>query len=248
VNQYHVVLEVAPEFQRGPDSLKDIYVHSSTGADVPLSAFTTLERTSTPLTVSHKGNFPAVTISFNLAPGNSLGKAVKSYQQAEQEIGMTASIHSSFQGTAAAFQSSLSNEVWLILAALVTAVHRARRVVRKLIHPITILSTLLPPEWSAAGAADLPDGPRVVGLIGIVLLIGIVKKNAINDDRLRARRRTHEGKSPEESIYQACLLRFRPIMMTTMAALFAGLPLALGRGTGSELRHPLASPSSADYW
>ncbi len=240
LNQYHVVLEVAPEFQRGPDSLKDIYVHSSTGADVPLSAFTTLERTSTPLTVSHQGQFPAATISFNLAPGESLGKAVKAIQQAEQEIGMPASIHSSFQGTAAAFQSSLSNEVWLILAALVTVYIVLGVLYESYIHPITILSTLPSAGVGALLALlifrmDL----GVVGLIGIVLLIGIVKKNAIMmiDFALDAER--NEGKSPEESIYQACLLRFRPIMMTTMAALFAGLPLALGRGTGSELRHPL---------
>src|SRR5437868_813372 len=240
LNQYHVVLEVAPGFQRGPDSLKDIYVHSSTGADVPLSAFTTLTRTSTPLTVNHQGQFPAATISFNLAPGESLGKAVQAIQQAEQEIGMPTSVHSSFQGTAAAFQSSLSNEVWLILAALVTVYIVLGVLYESYIHPVTILSTLPSAGVGALLALiifrmDL----GVVGLIGIVLLIGIVKKNAIMmiDFALDAER--NEGKSPEESIYQACLLRFRPIMMTTMAALFAGIPLALGRGTGSELRHPL---------
>jgi multidrug efflux pump len=240
LNQYHVVLEVAPGFQRGPDSLKDIYVHSSNGTDVPLSAFTTLTRTSTPLTVNHQGQFPATTISFNLAPGESLGKAVDAIQQAEQEIGMPSSIHSSFQGTAAAFQSSLSNEVWLILAALVTVYIVLGVLYESYIHPITILSTLPSAGVGALLALimfrmDL----GVVGLIGIVLLIGIVKKNAIMmiDFALDAER--NQGKSPEESIYQACLLRFRPIMMTTMAALFAGIPLALGRGTGSELRHPL---------
>jgi multidrug efflux pump len=240
LNQYHVVLEVAPGFQRGPDSLKDIYVHSSNGTDVPLSAFTTLTRTSTPLTVNHQGQFPATTISFNLASGESLGKAVQAIQQAEQEIGMPTSIHSSFQGTAAAFQSSLSNEVWLILAALVTVYIVLGVLYESYIHPVTILSTLPSAGVGALLALiifrmDL----GVVGLIGIVLLIGIVKKNAIMmiDFALDAER--NEGKSPEESIYQACLLRFRPIMMTTMAALFAGIPLALGRGTGSELRHPL---------
>jgi multidrug efflux pump len=240
LNQYHVVLEVAPGFQRGPDSLKDIYVHSSNGTDVPLSAFTTLTRTSTPLTVNHQGQFPATTISFNLAPGESLGKAVQAIQQAEQEIGMPTSVHSSFQGTAAAFQSSLSNEVWLILAALVTVYIVLGVLYESYIHPVTILSTLPSAGVGALLALiifrmDL----GVVGLIGIVLLIGIVKKNAIMmiDFALDAER--NEGKSPEESIYQACLLRFRPIMMTTMAALFAGIPLALGRGTGSELRHPL---------
>jgi multidrug efflux pump len=240
LNQYHVVLEVAPGFQRGPDSLKNIYVHSSTGADVPLSAFTTLTRTTTPLTVNHQGQFPAATISFNLAAGESLGKAVAAIQQAEQEIGMPSSIHSSFQGTAAAFQSSLSNEVWLILAALITVYIVLGVLYESYIHPVTILSTLPSAGVGALLALiifrmDL----GVVGLIGIVLLIGIVKKNAIMmiDFALDAER--NQGKSPEESIYQACLLRFRPIMMTTMAALFAGIPLALGRGTGSELRHPL---------
>jgi len=240
LNQYHVVLEVAPGFQRGPDSLKDIYVHSSNGTDVPLSAFTTLTRTSTPLTVNHQGQFPATTISFNLAPGESLGKAVQAIKQAEQEIGMPTSVHSSFQGTAAAFQSSLSNEVWLILAALVTVYIVLGVLYESYIHPVTILSTLPSAGVGALLALiifrmDL----GVVGLIGIVLLIGIVKKNAIMmiDFALDAER--NEGKSSEESIYQACLLRFRPIMMTTMAALFAGIPLALGRGTGSELRHPL---------
>ncbi|MFL6301709.1 MAG: multidrug efflux RND transporter permease subunit [Terriglobales bacterium] len=240
LNQYHVVLEVGPNFQRGPDSLKDIYVHSSNGTDVPLSAFTTLTRTSTPLAVNHQGQFPAATISFNLAPGESLGKAVQAIQQAEQEIGMPTSIHSSFQGTAAAFQSSLSNEVWLILAALVTVYIVLGVLYESYIHPVTILSTLPSAGVGALLALiifrmDL----GVVGLIGIVLLIGIVKKNAIMmiDFALDAER--NQGKSPEESIYQACLLRFRPIMMTTMAALFAGIPLALGRGTGSELRHPL---------
>jgi multidrug efflux pump len=240
LNQYHVVLEVAPEFQKGPDSLKDIYVRSSNGTDVPLSAFTRLDRASTPLTISHQGQFPAATLSFNLAPGESLGNAVQAIQQAEQEIGMPASIHSSFQGTAAAFQSSLKNEVWLILAALVTVYIVLGVLYESYIHPLTILSTL-PSAGVGALLALLLFGMDlgVVALIGIVLLIGIVKKNAIMmiDFALEAERK--EGKSPEESIYQACLLRFRPIMMTTMAALFGGLPLALGRGTGSELRHPL---------
>jgi multidrug efflux pump len=240
LNQYHVVMELEPNFQATPDSLKDIYVRSANGTDVPLSAFTTMQVRNTPLTVSHQGQFPATTLSFNLAPGASLGNAVQAIQQAESQIGMPTSIHSSFQGTAAAFQSSLSNEVWLILAALVTVYIVLGVLYESYIHPVTILSTL-PSAGVGALVALLLFGMDlgVVALIGIVLLIGIVKKNAIMmiDFALDAERK--EGKTPEESIYQACLLRFRPIMMTTMAALFAGLPLALGRGTGSELRHPL---------
>jgi multidrug efflux pump len=240
LNQYHVILEVAPDFQRNPDSLKDVYVRSSNGTSVPLSAFTNVEVTNTPLTVSHLGQFPATTISFNLAPGESLGNAVKAIQGIEQQIGMPASIHSSFQGTAAAFQSSLSNELFLILAALVTVYIVLGVLYESYIHPITILSTLPSAGVGALLALMLfRMDLGVVGLIGIVLLIGIVKKNAIMiiDFALDAER--NQGQSPEESIYQASLLRFRPIMMTTMAALFGGLPLALGRGTGSELRHPL---------
>jgi multidrug efflux pump len=240
LNQYHVVLEVQPEFQRGPDSLNNIYVHSPTGGSVPLSAIAHFERADTPLTISHQGQFPAITVSFNLAPNASLGNAMKAIQTAEQQIGMPTSIHSSFQGTAAAFQSSLGNEVWLILAALVTVYIVLGVLYESYIHPLTILSTL-PSAGVGALLALMIFGMDlgVVGLIGIVLLIGIVKKNAIMmiDFALEAERK--EGKGPEESIYQASLLRFRPIMMTTMAALFGGLPLALGRGTGSELRHPL---------
>jgi multidrug efflux pump len=186
------------------------------------------------------GQFPATTISFNLAPGESLGNAVKSIQNAEQEIGMPTSIHSSFQGSAAAFQSSLKNEAFLILAALVTVYIVLGVLYESYIHPITILSTLPSAGVGALLALLLFHMDLgVVALIGIVLLIGIVKKNAIMiiDFALEAER--IEGKSPEESIYQASLLRFRPIMMTTMAAIFGGLPLALGQGTGSELRHPL---------
>jgi multidrug efflux pump len=240
LNQYHVVMELEPNFQTTPDSLKDIYVRSANGTDVPLSAFTTLQIRNTPLTVNHQGQFPAITLSFNLAPGASLGNAVQAIQQAETQIGMPSSIHSSFQGTAAAFQSSLGNEPWLILAALVTVYIVLGVLYESYIHPVTILSTL-PSAGVGALLALLLFGMDlgVVALIGIVLLIGIVKKNAIMmiDFALDAERK--QGKTPEESIYQACLLRFRPIMMTTMAALFAGLPLALGRGTGSELRHPL---------
>jgi multidrug efflux pump len=239
-NQYHVVLEVDPRFQQTPDDLKNIYLRGSGGADIPLSSFTHVERKPAPLSINHQGQFAAATISFNLAPGTSLGKAVQAIQQVEQQIGMPASIHTSFQGTAAAFQNSLRNEPLLILAAVITVYIVLGVLYESYIHPITILSTLPSAGVGALLALlifhmDL----GVVGLIGIVLLIGIVKKNAIMmiDFALEAERK--QGMQPYEAIYQACLLRFRPIMMTTMAALFGGLPLALGRGTGSELRHPL---------
>ncbi len=240
LNQYHVVLEVDPRFQQNPDALKDIYVRSSTGASVPLSAFTRVERTKTPLAVTHQGQFPAATLSFNLAPGVSLGHAVNAIQQAEKEIGLPVSIHSSFQGTAAAFQNSLSSEPLLILAAIITVYIVLGVLYESYIHPITILSTLPSAGVGALLALLLFRMDfGVVALIGMVLLIGIVKKNAIMmiDFALDAERK--QGMPPEEAIFQACLLRFRPIMMTTFAALFGGLPLALGRGTGSELRHPL---------
>jgi multidrug efflux pump len=240
LNQYHVVLEVEPRFQQNPDALKDIYVRSSTGSDVPLSAFTRVERLNAPLAVTHQGQFPAATLSFNLAPGESLGRAVKAIQSAEQEIGLPASIHASFQGTAAAFQASLTNEPLLILAAILVVYIVLGVLYESYIHPVTILSTLPSAGVGALLALLLfRIDLGVVALIGMVLLIGIVKKNAIMmiDFALEAERK--QGMPPEDAIYQACLLRFRPIMMTTMAALFGGLPLALGRGTGSELRHPL---------
>ncbi len=240
LNQYHVVLEVDPKFQITPDNLKDIYVRTSTGGSVPLTAFTHVENVNAPLTITHQGQFPATTISFNITPKLSLGHAVQAIQQAEKEIGVPPSIHTSFQGTAAAFQSSLKNEPLLILAAVITVYIVLGVLYESYIHPITILSTL-PSAGVGALLALLLFGLDlgVVGLIGMVLLIGIVKKNAIMmiDFALEAERK--EGMPPEDAIYQACLLRFRPIMMTTMAALFGGLPLALGRGTGSELRHPL---------
>ena len=239
-NQYHVVLEVGSQFRQNTDSLNNIYVKSNTGAQVPLSAFTHFEPSRATLAINHEGQFPAVTLSFNLAPGVSLGDATKVIDQAEKEIGLPASIHTSFQGTAAAFRNSLSSEPWLILAAIVTVYIVLGVLYESYIHPITILSTL-PSAGVGAILALLITGNDlgVVSLIGIILLIGIVKKNAIMmiDFALEAER--EEKKAPEEAIYQACLLRFRPIMMTTMAALLGGLPLALGRGTGSELRHPL---------
>ncbi|HEX6504876.1 MAG TPA: multidrug efflux RND transporter permease subunit [Terriglobales bacterium] len=240
LNQYHVVLEVNPQFQQNPDSLKNIYVKSSNGTQVPLSSFTHFEPKSTTLAINHQGQFPAVTLSFNLAPGVSLGDATKVIDQAEKEISLPGSIHTSFQGTAAAFRNSLSTEPWLILAAIITVYIVLGVLYESYIHPITILSTL-PSAGVGAILALLITGNDlgVVALIGIILLIGIVKKNAIMmiDFALEAERVEH--KEPEEAIYQASLLRFRPIMMTTMAALLGGLPLALGRGTGSELRHPL---------
>jgi multidrug efflux pump len=240
LNQYHVILEVDPQFQQNPGSFKDLYVKSNTGVQVPLSSFTQAQSSNAALAVNHQGQFPVVTLSFNLAPGKSLGDATKAIAAAETEINIPASVHTSFQGTAAAFQNSLSTEPWLIVAAIVTVYIVLGVLYESYIHPITILSTL-PSAGVGAILALLITGNDlgVVSLIGIILLIGIVKKNAIMmiDFALEAERVEH--KPPEEAIFQACLLRFRPIMMTTMAALLGGLPLALGRGTGSELRHPL---------
>ena len=240
LNQYHVVLEVAPEFRQNPDSLKSLYVKSTTGQLVPLSSFTHLDATTASLTLNHQGQFPVTTLSFNLAPGASLGDAVKAINDAKQAIGMPAGIQASFQGTAAVFQNSLANESWLLLAAVVTVYIVLGVLYESYIHPLTILSTLPSAGVGAILALQLFHlDLGVIALIGIILLIGIVKKNAIMmiDFALEAER--HDHLPPEQAIYQACLLRFRPIMMTTMAALFGGLPLAMGQGTGSELRHPL---------
>ena len=293
LNQYHIVLETLPEYQKNPTKLQDIYVRSAlapsalttssgtgtvtattasgnsassaspspsaapntatssgsanpsavasvNGGGIPLSAITRFEMKSSPLSVNHQGQFPVVTISFNLAPGASLGEATKAIDKAQKEIGMPLSVQSAFQGTAASFQASLSNEPILILAALITVYIVLGVLYESYIHPITILSTL-PSAGVGAILALLICGQElsVVALIGIILLIGIVKKNGIMmiDFALEAERK--EGKRPEDAIYEACLLRFRPIMMTTMAALLGGLPLALGTGIGSELRKPL---------
>ncbi len=240
LNQYHVVLEVDPQFQQNPDSLKNIYVKSSNGTQVPLSAFTHLEQRNTALAVNHQGQFPVVTLSFNLAPNASLGNAVDAINKAASEINLPISVHPSFQGTAQAFENSLANEPLLILAAVITVYIVLGVLYESYIHPITILSTL-PSAGVGAMLALWVCGKdfSVIALIGIILLIGIVQKNAIMmiDFALDAERK--EGKPPHEAIYQACLLRFRPIMMTTMAALLGGIPLALGSGTGSELRRPL---------
>jgi multidrug efflux pump len=239
-NQYHVVLEVAPKFQKNPDSLNNIYVKSSNGTQVPLSTFTHFEEKQASLAISHQGQFPAVTISFNLAPGKSIGDAVTAVNKAKEELNMPPSVNAEFQGSARAFEASLANEPLLILAALIVVYIVLGVLYESYIHPITILSTLPSAGVGAILAlllfhVDL----SVIALIGIILLIGIVKKNAIMmiDFALEAER--EQGMSPQEAIYQACLLRFRPIMMTTMAALLGGLPLALGTGTGSELRRPL---------
>jgi len=240
LNQYHVILEVNPQFQQNPDQLKNIYVHSSTGQQVPLSAFTHFEPGATSLVVNHQGQFPVVTLSFNLAPGASLGDAVNAINKVKEEIGLPASIQATFQGTAAAFLNSLANEPILILAAIITVYIVLGVLYESYIHPITIISTLPSAGVGAILALLLCRTEfSVIALIGIILLIGIVKKNAIMmiDFALEAERK--EGKSPLEAIYEACLLRFRPIMMTTMAALLGGLPLALGSGVGSELRRPL---------
>jgi multidrug efflux pump len=240
LNQYHVVLEVAPGYQDNPEALKSIYVKSPSGAQVPLGAFTRFESTTTPLAVNHQGQFPSVTLSFNLAPGASLGAAIKAIQGAERRIAMPPSVRASFQGTAQAFQAALANEPILILAALVTVYIVLGILYESYIHPVTILSTLPSAGVGAILALLLCRiDLSLIALIGIILLIGIVKKNAIMmiDFALEAER--EEGKRPEEAIYQACLLRFRPIMMTTMAALLGGVPLALGTGTGAELRRPL---------
>jgi multidrug efflux pump len=240
LNQYHVVMEVQPDFQQNPDALKNIYVHSSNGQQVPLSAFTRFEPSATALAINHQGQFPVVTVSFNLAPGSSLGDATKVIEQARADINMPQSILATFQGTAAAFLRSLANEPLLILAALVTVYIVLGVLYESYIHPITILSTLPSAGVGAILALLLCRTEfSIIALIGIILLIGIVKKNAIMmiDFALEAER--NKGKPPLEAIYEACLLRFRPIMMTTMAALLGGLPLALGQGVGSELRRPL---------
>jgi multidrug efflux pump len=240
LNQYHVVLEVGPSFQRNPEVLKDIYVRSANGAAVPLSTVTRVVPTTATLAVNRQGQFPAVTLSFNLAPGVPLGDAVSAIAAAQRDIGMPASIRTSFQGTAQAFQASLTNQPLLVLAALVTVYIVLGVLYESYIHPLTILSTLPSAGVGAILALLLCRTEfNVIALIGIILLIGIVKKNAIMmiDFALDAERK--QGKTAEAAIYEACLLRFRPIMMTTMAALLGGLPLALGTGTGAELRRPL---------
>jgi multidrug efflux pump len=240
LNQYRVVLEVKPSFRQDPSALRNIYITPANGQPVALSTVSQWKETTAPLAINHQGQFPAVTLSFNLAPGIALGDAVKQIDRAREEIGLPPSIRTAYQGTAQAFQASLANEPLLILAALITVYLVLGVLYESYIHPITILSTL-PSAGVGAILALLifREDLGVIALIGIILLIGIVKKNAIMmvDFALDAERTG--GKAPFEAIYQACLLRFRPIMMTTMAALFGAVPLALGTGTGSELRRPL---------
>ncbi len=240
LNQYRVVLEAMPQYQLTPASLNKIYVKSTTGQMVPLSAIAKIKLSTAPLTIVHQGQFPAVTLSFNLRPGASLGKAVEAIKQAELDIQLPNTVEATFSGSAAEFQSSLKSEPFLILAAILVIYIVLGVLYESYIHPITILSSL-PSAGVGALLALMICGEdlSLVSLIGIILLIGIVKKNAIMmiDFALDAER--NEGLPPEKSIYQACLLRFRPIMMTTMAALLGALPLALQRGTGSELRRPL---------
>jgi multidrug efflux pump len=240
LNQYRVVMEVNPDLKDDPAELKNIYVRSATGGEVPLNAFTHFTESTTALAVNHQGQFQVVTASFNLAPGKSLGDAVAAVNKAKEELGMPASIAASFQGTAAAFQSSLANEPVLILAALMTVYIVLGVLYESYIHPLTILSTLPSAGVGALLALMMFHTDfSVIALIGIVLLIGIVEKNAIMMIDFALEKERKEGMAPREAIYQACLLRFRPIVMTTLAAMLGGLPLALGTGTGAELRKPL---------
>jgi multidrug efflux pump len=240
LNQYRVVLESQPGFQRRPDDLASVYLHPPGGGVVPLSAFTRVETASAPLAVNHQGQFPSVTVSFNLAPRASLGEAVGAIEKAKADLGLPESIQAGFQGTAAAFRASLSNTPLLILAAIVTVYILLGVLYESYIHPLTILSTL--PSAGVGALLSLMlcrTDFSVIALIGIILLIGIVEKNAIMmiDFALDAERK--DGRPPRDAIYQAALLRFRPILMTTMAALLGAVPLALGSGIGSELRRPL---------
>jgi multidrug efflux pump len=239
-NQYRVILEASPASQATLDSLNTLYLPSSGGGQVPLNAVAHVRQQAAPLLINHLGQFPATTVSFNLAPGASLGAAVDAIQKAESEIGMPSGVQTSFQGAALAFQKNLSNELLLILAAVVTMYIVLGVLYESFIHPVTILSTLPSAGIGALLALILVGSDlTIIAIIGIILLIGIVKKNAILmiDFALDAER--NEGLAPRDAIFQACLLRFRPIMMTTVAALFGALPLMLGNGTGSELRHPL---------
>ena len=241
LNQYHVVMEAAPEYSgRTRRSCATVYVRSPKGLEVPLSAFTRYAPATAPLAVNHQGLFPAVTISFNLAPGTALGDAVDAIQDASDKVGFPPTIHTTFAGTAQAYQESLRNEPWLIAAALVAVYIVLGILYESYIHPLTIISTLPSAGVGALLALmifhmDL----SIIAIIGIILLIGLVKKNAIMmiDFALAAER--NEGKNSRDAIYEACLLRFRPIMMTTMAALFGAMPLAFGSGVGFELRRPL---------
>ncbi|HTZ76024.1 MAG TPA: multidrug efflux RND transporter permease subunit [Candidatus Aquilonibacter sp.] len=240
LNQYYVVMEVAPEFWQSPAGLDDVYLNPQQGAEVPLSAVARFQATTAPLAVNHQGQFPSVTVSFNLAPGVALGEAATLVTQLQRQLGMPSTIHGMFSGTLEAFQQSLSTEPFLIVTALMAVYIVLGMLYESLIHPITILSTLPSAGVGAVLAlfafrTDL----SIVAIIGMLLLIGIVKKNAILMIDFAISVERHEGVNPRDAIFEACMLRFRPIMMTTMAALFGALPLALGTGAGSELRRPL---------
>ena len=240
LNQYHVVMEVAPRFWQRPDTLRQLYVRAPNGNPVPLSAFGSYAETSTPLAVNHQSQFPSVTLSFNLAPGVSLGDAVNAIETATRQLGLPASIQGSFQGTAQAFQASIANEPMLIVSALLAVYIVLGILYGSYVHPLTILSTL-PSAGIGAILALLVTRTdlTVMALIGVVLLIGIVKKNAIMMIDVALESERSGRRNAVDAIHHACLLRFRPIMMTTLAALFGALPLALGTGMGSELRRPL---------
>jgi multidrug efflux pump subunit AcrB len=240
INQFHVVLEASPELLSDQSDLNKIYVKSSAGSMIPLSAFSHLENINAPLSVNHQGQFPVVTFSFNLMPGVSLGEAEKVIERAREELRMPPSIKGSFVGNALLFRESNSSQPLLILAAILSVYLVLGMLYESLIHPLTILSTIPTAGLGALLALMMVNMElSIVALIGIILLIGIVKKNAIMmvDFALEAQR--ERGMSPREAIYEACLVRFRPIMMTSAAALFGALPLALGMGVGSELRQPL---------
>jgi len=235
-----VILEVKPEYQKGPGALSSVFVRPQAGAQVPFSAFTTVSERTTPLSVNHQGQFPVVTLSFNIAPGASLGDAVKAIDRVKQELDLPESVQAGFQGAAQAFRASLNNQLLLILAAVVAVYIVLGVLYESYIHPLTILSTLPSAGMGALLALLLTRTDlSVIALIGIILLIGIVLKNAIMmiDFALEAERQ--QGMSPLDAIYQACLLRFRPIVMTTLAALLGAMPLALATGVGAELRRPL---------
>jgi multidrug efflux pump subunit AcrB len=240
LNQYHVIMEAEPKFTQSPQFLSEVYVRSPSGQEVPLSAFSTYLTTVAPLAINHQGLFPAITISFNLTPGVALGEAVAAIDEAQTRLNVPPTIHTTYAGTAQAYQDSLANEPVLIAAALATVYIVLGILYESLIHPITILSTLPSAGVGALLALKLCHTDlSIIAMIGIILLIGIVKKNAIMmiDFALAAER--NENKDSRDAIYEACLLRFRPILMTTMAALLGAMPLALGTGVGSELRKPL---------
>ncbi len=240
LNQYHVVMEASPEYWQSPEALRSVYVSTSTGAQVPLSTFATFGPTNTPLGVNHQGQFVASTISFNLAPDVSLSQATRAVDDALARLGVPTSVRGSFQGTARVFQASLASQPWLILAALLTLYIVLGVLYESYVHPITILSTLPSAGVGALLALMLfRTDFTIIAFIGVILLIGIVKKNAIMMIDFALEGERSRGLSTEDAIFEACLLRFRPILMTTMAAMLGALPLALGAGDGAEMRRPL---------